>query len=218
MKDNYNKLDQFYDLYWKYNTENNSNEILDKLKELANETPELKGWPENKTKFWDVESFFWQLRFKKGEREFIRKLVFEYLSSNHLDVASGSLPINHKCTCIDISQEMLNSIKTDQTKIVSDLEEPLPFKENEFKSASCIFILNYIDNLDQLLKEIFRILNEDGELVVVLSNKPLAEFHKTKEKNSNDRILEKLEENNFYLTIQNEEFNGKELLIIIAKK
>ncbi len=214
---NYELLDKFYDLYWKYNTEEKTDENLNKLKQISKEIPELKNWPEDKETFWNVESHFWELRFKKGERNFIKKTIHEQISDKHIDIASGSLPINHKCVCIDISQNMLNNIKTDQQKVKVNLEEPLPFKDNEFTSATCIFILNYIQNLDQLLQEIYRILEDNGKLIIVQSNKPLSSFYKTMEKNNQDIILESLEKNNFYTTIENHEFNGKEILIIIAK-
>ncbi len=216
--------DEFFDLYFKMNMgEVYKKEAMLKLKEIASHIPELKGWPEDKVKFWDAESYNWPMRFKKGEREFILETIKEHISSNHLDIASGALPVNSECVCLDFSKEMLDMIRTLQEKIVFDIDstERLPFNDSKFDSVSCVFILNYIENLDFVISEINRILSENGKFIIVQSNKPLHELHRQKEKYGmefEDKLMESLENNNFFVTVENHEYNNKELLILICEK
>jgi len=53
---------------------------------------------------------------------------------------------------------------------VGDLEKPLDFKDGEFDVIVCKDILEHLDNPLQLMKEIYRLLREDGYLVVNVPN------------------------------------------------
>ncbi len=58
-----------------------------------------------------------------------------------------------------------------QEKVLGDLEKKLPFRKGEFDSVTMVFVLDYIRNYWNLLKEVFRVLKEKGVLVVVQSRK-----------------------------------------------
>jgi len=220
------KRDEFFDLYFKYNSDKNidKEKVLKELTELANSISSLKGWPEDKEKFWDVESYYWSLRFKGLDREFVIGKVNEHVGEKHLDLASGALPVNDSCVCLDLSPEMLDMIRTDQEKVQFDIDsgKSFPFENCSFDSVSCVFILNYIENLDAVVSEIYRVLKEDGKFIIVQSAKPLHELHLKQEKHSvlyfEDKLMEVLEDNNFFVQVENYENNGNEFLFLVCNK
>lgn len=210
--------DEFFDLYFKFNTEDiNKGKAFVELKKIANKTESLKGWPEDKLVFWDVESFFWANRFNKLDREFILNKINKYISNNHLDIGCGALPVDSKCVCMDCSKDMLDMVKNN--KIVFDFDgNKFPFGNSKFESISALFVLNYIKNLNLLLSEISRVLTEDGKLIIVQSYMPINEFHRQKEVNNHDDILDALEQEGFFVEVNHESYNKVDYLILICSR
>lgn len=68
---------------------------------------------------------------------------------------------------IDIAQKNINS--NHANFIVHDLENPLPFKDNEFSAIVCYSVIHYLKNKESfslLLKEFLRILSPNGRLLI----------------------------------------------------
>jgi demethylmenaquinone methyltransferase/2-methoxy-6-polyprenyl-1,4-benzoquinol methylase len=119
-------------------------------------------------------------RDKKWRREIIKYLKtldrnYEYI----LDIASGTgdltlelLKLNpSKIFSCDISEKMLEvqkkKIKSDKLKIdIADVES-LPYENNSIDLATIGFGVRNFENLDKSIKEIYRVLNKNGILVVL---------------------------------------------------
>ena len=50
--------------------------------------------------------------------------------------------------------------------VVHDLEKKLPFKDEEFDGVYCHSTLQYISNIEQLIKEVHRVMKKDGFFLV----------------------------------------------------
>ncbi len=92
-------------------------------------------------------------------------------------------------------------------KVAGDVEQPLPFKAEEFDSATAIFLLNYISNLSLSVSEIKRILKPHGKCIVVLSKNPVNKIHQQQEKQNLTKSAWKIQlQKHFHVTL--EEKNG----------
>ncbi|MBI2112683.1 class I SAM-dependent methyltransferase [Candidatus Woesearchaeota archaeon] len=169
-------------------------DVTSRLKQLAKKISWAKGWPEKKTSFWNAEAFMWDHKINKEKRELVRSEL-SFLSNNrsikiqgtkerkNLDLGCGSysyLP----SVGFDISEKMLSFNENCRKKIQGDIEQPLPFKDEEFPSVTAVFVLNYVQNISSLLSEIYRVLKIDGYFVAVLSSKKLNDWQRQKEINS----------------------------------
>ena len=76
---------------------------------------------------------------------------------------------------------MLKFNKTIEEGISGDLEEVLPFADDSFDSVTAVFVLNYIKNYQQLIREVKRIVKID--FMVVLSSKKVNDWQHQKEIN-----------------------------------
>jgi len=71
---------------------------------------------------------------------------------------------NNKKYNNSIGLDIINTINTD---IVWDLEKtPMPFEDNDFDMVYCSHVLEHIDNLYELLKDIYRILKPKGLFII----------------------------------------------------
>ncbi len=52
-----------------------------------------------------------------------------------------------------------------------NLEKNLPFKNNQFNPVFFLDVLEHLNNRDQVLNEIYRVLKEDGRLILAVPNK-----------------------------------------------
>ena len=146
---------------------------VDEIKTLSKEISWLKDWPKSRKAFWNGESFMWGNKVSKGRRDLIKqelsfldKMQVGSRNQNNLDVGCGS---HSYVTSIgyDISERMLRLNDNLVDRFVGDVEKKLPFDDNHFNSVTIVFLLNYIRNYSNLLNEVYRILQEDGKLVVV---------------------------------------------------
>lgn len=164
--------------------------VENKLRDLAIKVDWAKGWPEDNKAFWNAEAFMWQRKIEKEKREFICTELKEIINvskslenSNNLDLGCGAYSYV-KSIGFDFSEKMLQFNDNCKEKIIGDLERQLPFNKQQFDSVTAIFVLNYIQNYSQLLKEIVRILNKNGQFVMILSSKNVNDWQRQKEINN----------------------------------
>jgi ubiquinone/menaquinone biosynthesis C-methylase UbiE len=149
-----------------------------KIKQLAKGVSWAKGWPKKDEAFWNVEAFIWSQKITK--RDFIKQQLPK--SRNNLDLGSGAYSYQTS-TCLDYAEKMLQLNPNCKTKIVHDLNKPLPLKDNSFQTVTAIFLFNYLKNYHQLLKEIKRVLKPKGKFTMVLSAKKINPWYQQKEVN-----------------------------------
>jgi len=120
-----------------------------------------------------------------------RRKSVKYIKNNPnkiLDIATGTadfaiMAAKHtkaKITGIDISEKMLNignkKIKKYKLSKRISLEladaEQLPFKNNSFKAITSGFGVRNFESIDTGLSEIYRVLDEEGILVILEPSKP----------------------------------------------
>ena len=85
---------------------------------------------------------------------------------------------------LDISEKMLKLNDNLTERVVSDLESELPFNSSSFDSVTLVFVLNYVENYNSLLSEIFRVLRDNGQLVVIQPKNPVNSWQQQKAVNS----------------------------------
>ncbi len=156
--------------------------VQQKLKKLASKISWARGWPENKQAFWNAEAFMWSRKIGKETRALIQQEL-QFLSiGKNLDLGCGAysyLP----SVGFDLSPQMLKLNNCCKEKVQGDVEEKLPFKDESFDSVTAIFVLNYVQNYQQLLREIKRVLKPKGGLVLVLSSTNINDWQRQKEVN-----------------------------------
>ncbi|MBU1111814.1 MAG: class I SAM-dependent methyltransferase [archaeon] len=163
------------------------NDVVPKLKELAKQVPWAHDWPENKESFWNAEAFMWQHKIERDVRELIKKKLSEKLTSaedrKNLDLGCGAFSYVVS-TGFDCSQKMLDFNEYAIEKVKGDLETNLPFKNFTFDSATAIFVLNYVKNVKNLLKEVRRVIKSGGSFNIVLSGKEVNLWQRQKQVNN----------------------------------
>lgn len=159
---------------------------LSELTITANNVTWAKGYPNKKEAFWNCEAFMWQRKIDSNKRDLIKTELQKILGTkdiNNLDIGSGSfcyLP----SVAFDCSKKMLNFNDSAIKKVQGDLEQNWPFDDNSFSSITAIFVVNYIENLNNLLSEVKRILKKEGKFIVVISAKGVSELHQKQEKHN----------------------------------
>ncbi len=122
---------------------------------------------------------------------FWRKSVINNIKNNPntiLDIATGTADIaisaskikNAKITGIDISPKMLEignqKIKkknlTERIKLELADAEALPYKSNSFQAITCGFGVRNFENMELGLKEIYRVLQKNGTLIILEPSTP----------------------------------------------
>lgn len=73
-----------------------------------------------------------------------------------------------KYTACDISEKLLKRHPWTKKieKIICDLEESLPFKDDIYDLALSFFVLEHIENIENLFKEIYRVLKPGGQRII----------------------------------------------------
>ena len=214
--------DDFFSLFFmvSYSKGKKRKDLIKKAKKIADKTPEYKGWPKDANKFWNVEAFGWDARIPEKIRKFIKKELRKRTKGKTIELGSGSCPYVSKSVLIDFSEEMLNNAPKAYKKIHSDLNKELPFKNSCFDSASAVFVVDYLDNLNKTLKEIKRILKKNGKLIIIQSKKPISDYyHKHENKFWKASELNRLlKSNNFKTKIDEFKIENNELVLIEAKR
>ena len=152
--------------------------VEEKLQHLAAHVPWAQGWPARKESFWNAEAFMWQHKIEKEKRQLIQNELLFLHNGKNLDLGCGSysyLP----SVGFDLSEKMLEFNDSCALKIQGNVEEPLPFIDNEFDSITAVFILNYIQNYSALFQEIKRITKT--YFVMILSSQKINEWQRQKE-------------------------------------
>lgn len=206
------KTDEFIDCLFNHYI-NNDIKYLDKAKKLVEFTP-FKGWPDDKKQFWNAESFVWKLKIEKALRELINKEIEPYTYKNNLSLGSGSEPYVDSALYIDISPMMLERIKGKTLQL--DLEkDELP--DEKFDSCTCIFLLNYLKNWENLVLKIKEKLKKKAYLVVV--NSIVAKNYKHLENKDFDiKKLHKILEKSFEVKHKKVEFKNIPIDFFFCKK
>jgi SAM-dependent methyltransferase len=157
--------------------------VVDKLKNISKKVSWAKGWPDNNRAFWNAEAYMWKWKIDKEKRELIANELKKVCSKSNLDLGAGAYSYIPS-TCFDFSDKALHLNDNCSKRIVGDLEQKLPFGDEEFDSVTAIFVLNYVNSLANLLKEITRVLKENGTFVAVFGAKGINEWQAAKEKNN----------------------------------
>ncbi len=156
------------------------------ITKLSSSVSWAKGWPDNNLAFWNAEAFMWSKKIDKIVRQLIEEeLSFLQKKRNfrNLDLGCGAysyLP----SVGFDFSEKMLLFNERCTEKVIGNLEEKLPFDDASFDSVTAVFVLNYVQDYNQLLSEIKRILRENGLFVMILSVRSINEWQRQKEINS----------------------------------
>ncbi len=218
----------FFDILFRLNIISDKEEkkkLIEKATKIADKIPELKGWPKDNKKFWDVEAYAWLGQIPKKIRELIKIELLKRipLGGLNLSLGSGSYPYIEDSVLLDLSRKMLKSVSTIKFKsrIEYNLEKgKLPFRSRSFDTITMVFVIDYLKNLKSVLKEIKRILKKNGKLILVQSEKPINEVYRTQEVHhlieEDIRLL--LEESGFEVKISKKNIGKIVLLFVEAVK
>lgn len=94
-----------------------------------------------------------------------------------LDIGCGNgmftapLAGKHQVVGVDVSTNMLRLAKMNLHRPVNALAEALPFADNSFDAVLCIEMFQCVDNGNEIVKEMARVLKPGGKLVVQTLNK-----------------------------------------------
>jgi len=162
--------------------------VVPKLKKLSSKVGWAKNWPQDTTSFWNAEAFMWARKIDKEKRELIKRELSFLSSGKNLDLGCGSYSYLSSVG-LDLSPKMLDFNKNLKKKVVGDLEQKLPFREEEFDSVTAIFVLNYVKNHSALFREVCRVLKEKGHFVAILYSKQINDWQRQKEVNHFSEIV-----------------------------
>lgn len=111
--------------------------------------------------------------FEKGV--FLRFLPRDLREKHIIDLGAGdgrlyrffkNIQVKSYTAC-DIAADLLAQHPgKDVRKVVCNLEETLPFDDEYFTVAMSFFVLEHITDIEFLLKEVYRILEKDGEYII----------------------------------------------------
>lgn len=182
-------------------------DVVSKMKELAKNVNWAQGWPEDKESFWNAEAFMWQHKIEKDVRKLIAKKLSEKLTKaedrKNLDLGCGAFSYVPS-TGFDCSQKMLDFNDNAIEKVKGDLEQNLPFQDHSFDSVTAIFVLNYVKNLNGLLKEVKRVLKRGGSFIIVLYTKEVNVWQRQKQVNdfSQEEWIQLFKDNGFIVSME----------------
>ena len=129
-------------------------------------------------KFYDGINSLLTLGFDKSWRE---RASQKLTGSTVLDLGSGTGAaekqlVDFEVTAIDPDERML-SLNNFSKKIIGSAES-LPFDDKTFDSIYCAFVWRNVSDVDVAFKEIFRVLKDDGNFVLLDMTRPLNIFAK----------------------------------------
>lgn len=130
--------------------------------------------------YWDSRASKWQTH--EILTEYFVRLVREALSpplttlstnDSILDVASGANPFHYfpaelktRMHSIDLSPAAL-ALNPAAKRIMADVRNSLPFRDNSFALITCIFGMRYFRNQEKVIDEMVRLLKPRGQLVII---------------------------------------------------
>jgi len=137
---------------------------------------------------YDSLNHFLSLGIDKLWRKKAIRILSNYESGNILDVATGTgdfaiaaLKLNpRKIIGFDISEQMLNVGRQKVKRLGLDglIEfkkgdsEAMPFSDKQFDAITVAFGVRNFENLDRGLKEFYRVLKNDGVVIILEFSKP----------------------------------------------
>lgn len=155
-------------------------QLIRKARGYAQFIPQYTNWPVDKKQFWNAEALCWHGRIENERRNKISNEL-SFLTGVNLDLGAGSYSYVKNSIAVDFSEEML-VLNEAENKVVADLEKPLAFKNEIFDSVTAVFVVNYIRNVEQLIKEAKQVLKVGGKFVFVLAD-DVSDLHKMHYKN-----------------------------------
>ena len=154
--------------------------VVSTLKRLSEQVSWARGWPEEKSAFWNGEAFMWNHKIERAIRDSIRKELEVLQGGKNLDLGCGAYSYVPSVG-FDISPKMLQYNEQCREKVVGDIENGLPFADSSFDSVTAVFLLNYVRNYSLMLREAHRVLKKRGVVVMVLSAQGVNDWQKQKE-------------------------------------
>lgn len=127
--------------------------------------------------YWDAETRYWNNPDRLLPlRPLFKKRWLEYgltPEMSILEVAAGVRPQDYypdfisprQIVSLDISMAMLRLNQTG-TRILGDARRTLPFRQDSFEVVSCIFGLRYFENQEEVVNEMYRVLQPKGLFLV----------------------------------------------------
>ncbi len=172
--------------------------------------------------FWNVKAHNWGRKVEQFFRRRIKDCIRNYAGKKHLSLGAGQLQYVKNQYVLDISPKMLAKNKA-KHKVVADLERKLPFEKQSFDSVDAVFVMNYIENLSQLVKEIRRILRKKGKVVMVNSLdkvKDLSSLMEITPGKKNIARIEKLMKKNRFSQLEHNrmQYHGKSVWMGVYQK
>ncbi|MEM3126816.1 MAG: class I SAM-dependent methyltransferase [Candidatus Woesearchaeota archaeon] len=190
------------------------NKELEKIRKIITKTKKEEEIF-HKRFFWDYESSRWDIAINKEIRNFIKQQL--KVKGRILDFGAGSFCYIKKSIACDLSFLMLKKNKVKLKVLYHFHDKPLPFRDKSFDNVLLIFVVDYIDNVDLLLREIKRILKKDGKVVVVQS-KTQGIYNKIKQKQITKQQLEKIMQKHFKVISFTKKFQKKSFDFIVGEK
>ena len=155
--------------------------LVRKAQGYARLIPQYSQWPVDKKQFWNAEALCWNGRIENEMRNKISEEL-SFLTGLNLDLGAGSYSYVKNSIAVDFSEEML-VLNEAEYKAVADLERPLVFRSEIFDSVTAVFVVNYVEHVEQLIKEVKRVLKVGGKFAIVFAD-DISELHKIHYKNS----------------------------------
>ena len=172
-------VEDFSELLFLYHTRKDPLErqkILAKAQSIAQSLSQLHRWPLDPNQFWDAEALHWNLFISSSVRENIHRILLPYSTGVNLMLGSGSQAYGINTICVDFSIPMLMQCPS-SLKIQYDLEaNSLPFQSGSINAVFCIFLINYLRNLEGFLAAVKRVLAPKGSFVIINSD-TLADYY-----------------------------------------
>jgi len=122
---------------------------------------------------------YYQTEFGKKidriEKEIISALLRNISRKEMLELGCGTGHWTHyftqqgfDVTAIDNSEEMLKIAKNKRinAKFLNVNSQKLPFENESFNTVSSITMLEFVDNQEAVIKEVYRVLKKDGWLIL----------------------------------------------------
>jgi ubiquinone/menaquinone biosynthesis C-methylase UbiE len=118
------------------------------------------------------------------ETEFIGQNISKNKKTLDIGIGTGRitnqlLSAGNTVTGLDGAESMIEycnhffkvSIKSKKLDLIKhDLESPMPFRNRIFEQITCIRVIKYIDNWEQFLEELSRIIKKNGRLIIEFPN------------------------------------------------
>ncbi len=150
----------------------------------------------NSTQIANTYDIYYQTELGKTvdniEKEIILGLLNDISKERMLELGCGTghwteffLNNNFEVTGIDISESMLNiaKLKNLNCELTIGNSENIPFKNSSFNMVSSITMLEFVENIDIVVQEIFRVLKTGGYLLIgCLNSESIIGINKDKDK------------------------------------